>query len=88
MSILDTAKYIELGKQAEAKTLVNNAVAAVAPYIEKEAIRRAAPVIAYDALSRYAPAIQEQTANTVLAKLGIHPGYNAPEGLSTQLLKG
>jgi len=41
-----------------------------------------------DAILRHIPVIQEQTTNEVLAKLGIHPGYNAPDGLSTQLLKG
>ena len=57
MSILDNARYAEIGKKAEAKTIADKTVAAVAPQIEKEAIRRAAPVI------------QEQTARHLFDSL-------------------
>ena len=81
MGILDNAKLIELGKQAQDNRIAKIAITKVAPVIAEKAFYTGAK----DAISKYGPAIQQHTANTVLAKLGIHQGYNAPVGLSNYL---
>jgi len=77
MSILDNARYTEMGKRAEARKLADSAVAAVAPHIEKEAVRK------------YAPVIQEQTAREIFDQLGgglaayaSNDGITVPQGVN------
>ena len=70
MGILDNARYAEIGKKEEARKLADNAVAAVAPHIEKEAIRRAAPVI------------QEQAARGIFDQLGGLSMYASNDGIT------
>jgi len=67
MSILDNARYAEIGKKAEARGLANEAIKRVAPMIEKETVRK------------YAPVIQEQAARDTLSALlaGRNNGYSS-----------
>jgi len=84
MGILDNAKLIELGKQAQDNHIAKTAINKVAPTIAEKAFYTGAK----DAISKYGPAIQNHTANAVLNKLGIHPGYNSLVGLSQHLIQG
>ena len=74
MSILDNAKYMELGKQAEKQQVVQE----VAPQIEKETVRKYAPII--DAQAKEELARQIYMAG-MLGRGNAHSSYNG-NGLS------